>query len=401
MRIMIATETFIPSTDGVVTRLTYAAKYLSARGHDVGIICPHIEGVPLDHGGARIFPMPARTFAFYKERAWSLPTKQVEACLRFFKPDIVHAVNPVSLVASAVHYAKKLSIPLICGYHTNVPDYLDVYHFGLLKPLCWWYLRQLHNSAPINLTTSKAMKNLLESKGIQNVRVLPIGLDENMRSPKFKNAEMRSFLSGGEVNKKLLLFVGRLAPEKDVESLLPLIKENQNLRLAVVGGGPLEEELREKFACTPTVFTGFLKGEKLAQAFASADAFIFPSTSETLGLVLTEAMASGIPVIAADSPPTVEQIIDGENGLIYQKEHHCSLEACIKKLEDTPLIKKLVKNGQKFAKQFSWDRVNQTMLDAYEETLNLYGKNNPEVALKRQRFIDDATLYDRWRGHNQ
>ncbi|MEL3908757.1 MAG: glycosyltransferase family 1 protein [Treponemataceae bacterium] len=401
MRIMIATETFIPSTDGVVTRLTYAAKYLSSRGHNVGIICPHIEGVPLDYGGARIFPMPARKFAFYKERAWSLPTKQVEACLRFFKPDIVHAFNPVSLAATAVHYAKKLSIPLICSYHTNVPDYLDVYHFGLLKPLCWWYLRHLHNSAPINFTTSKAMKRLLESKGIHNVRVLPIGLDENMRSSKFKNSEMRNFLSGGEVEKKLLIFVGRLAPEKDVESLLPLIKGNQNLRLAIVGGGPLEEELREKFAGTPTVFTGFLKGEKLAQAFASADAFIFPSTSETLGLVLTEAMASSIPVIATDSPPTVEQISDGENGLIYQKENPSSLDNCIKKLEDAQLIEKIVKNGRKFAKQFSWDRVNQTMLDAYEETLNLYGKNDPHANLQKQTFVDDLSLYDRWRGHNR
>ncbi len=374
MKIALVTETFLPSTDGVVTRLTNAVDYMVGNGHEVIIICPDIEGIEEEYNGAKIYPMPAFTFFFYTQRAWSLPSLKIKDIFEEFQPDIVHAVNPISLAASGVHYAKKLNIPLICSFHTNTPKYLDHYNFSFLKPHIWSFLRDLHNSAKINLVTSEAMYNLLEENGIEGLRVLPIGVDTINRNERFYSEKMRIKLTDGEVDKTLLIFVGRLAPEKEIESLKELMESRDDIRLAIIGDGPSRTDLEELFKDTNTVFTGFLKGEELSEAYASGDAFIFPSVSETLGLVITESMASGTPVIAAYSEPTIEQIKDRENGLIYQKNSLSSLNACIDSLKDLELYEKIKTNGRKYSESFSWENASKVMLDAYEETLEINNK---------------------------
>ncbi|MFB0972659.1 MAG: glycosyltransferase family 1 protein [Tissierellia bacterium] len=369
MKIALVTETFLPSTDGVVTRLTNAVDYMVKNDHEVIIICPDIEGIEEEYNGAKIYPMPAFTFFFYTQRAWSLPSLKIKEIFEEFKPDIVHAVNPISLAASGVHYAKKLGIPLICSFHTNTPKYLDHYNFSFLKPHIWNFLKDLHNSAKINLVTSEAMHNLLEANGIEGLRVLPIGVDTVNRNEKFYCEKMRAKLTDGEVDKILLIFVGRLAPEKEIESLKELMDSRDDIRLAIIGDGPSRVELEDLFKDTNTVFTGFLKGEELSKAYASGDAFIFPSVSETLGLVITESMASGTPVIAAYSEPTIEQIKDRENGLIYQRNSLSSLNACIDSLKDLDLYDKIKQNGRKYAENFSWENASRAMVEAYEETI--------------------------------
>jgi len=374
MKIAIVTETFLPATDGVVTRFTFAIDYMMRQGHEVIILAPDIEGIPESYSGAKIYPMPAKTYFFYKQRPWSAPTSKVGKVLKDFDPDIVHAVNPVSLAASGVHYAKKFDIPLICSFHTNIPKYLDHYHASTFKSAFWSYLRKLHNSALVNLVTSQSMYDELEENGIHGLEILPVGVDVENRHPRFDSKEMRDRLTEGDIEKKLLIFVGRLAAEKDIQSLKTLLDERDDVRLAIVGDGPYLEKLKSTFAGTQTVFTGFLHGEELSQAYASADAFIFPSTSETLGLVITESMASGTPVIAAMSEPTAEQIIDGENGLIYDKTSTQSFHKALDTLGDDEIMEYIVQNGRNHAKQFSWDNASQGMIDAYELTLSKYAE---------------------------
>ena len=374
MKIAIVTETFLPSTDGVVTRLIHAVDYLVGKGHEVIIICPDIEGIEDNYNGAKIYPMPAFKFFFYSQRAWALPSLKIKEIFEEFEPDIVHSVNPISLAASGVHYAKKLDIPLICSFHTNTPEYLDHYNLTFLKPHIWNFLRDLHNSAKINLVTSNAMYKTLEENEINGLRVLPIGVDTDNLHPKFESATMRERLSEGEIDKKLLIFIGRLAPEKEIESLKVLMESRDDVRLAIIGDGPAREELEELFSGTNTVFTGFLKGRELSEAYATADAFIFPSVSETLGLVITEAMASGTPVIAAYSEPTVEQIKDRENGFIYQRNSLSSLHSCIDSIENRELFERVKRNGRLYAENLSWENASIAILDAYGDTLKLFNK---------------------------
>lgn len=372
MRIAIVTETFLPSTDGVVTRLTRAIDYMSRQGHELLVIAPDIEGLPTEYKGAKVVGAKTVTFFLYKQRPWAIPHKKVKGWLEEFQPDIVHAVNPASLTASAVHYAKKMSLPLICSFHTNLPAYTARYGIGFVEPLLWKYLRNLHNKAPLNLVTSKAMFDTLEEQKIHGLRILPKGVDTINRHPRFKSMEMRQQLTQGQTDKKLLIFVGRLAPEKAIDTLRPLFDQRNDICLAIVGNGPAKESLMKTFKGTDTVFTGFLHGEELSKAYASADAFVFPSTSETLGLVITESMASGTPVVAAYSEPTVEQIQHGENGFIYEAESLLSLNEAIDLLGDKKLIESVKVKARKYAEQFSWDKASQAMIDAYEETLTYY-----------------------------
>lgn len=150
------------------------------------------------------------------------------------------------------------------------------------------------------------------------MRLWKRGVDPELFGPHRSSETMRLRLSGGEPEKRLLLYVGRLAAEKEIERLRDLLTASSGFRLAVVGDGPHRPELEAYFAGTGTVFTGFLHGTELAEAYASSDVFAFPSATETLGLVLLEAMASGLPVIAAASAPTREQVAEGTTGFLYE-----------------------------------------------------------------------------------
>lgn len=373
MKIAIVTETFLPSTDGIVTRLTKAIDYMLEEEHEVIIIAPDVGDMPGDYRGAPIYPMPSKTFFFYKHRPWGVPSTKVGKLFRSFEPDLVHVVSPFSLGVAGVHYAKKYEIPLICSFHTNIPHYLSHYGFGAFKPIVWKYIVKLHNEAKINLVTSQAMYDLLDEQGVQGLDILPKGVDVDNRHPSFYSESMRERLSEGEVDKKLLIFVGRLAPEKNIASLQRILSERKDLRLAVIGDGPSKKDLEETFEGLPVVFTGFLHGEELSQAYASADAFVFPSRSETLGLVITEAMASGTPVLAIYSEPTAEQITHLENGLMFDGEDLPSLDEAVDLIDDRGLMAEVSENARDYAEQFSWDHASAAMVEAYEETLVLNG----------------------------
>lgn len=371
MKIAIVTETFLPSTDGIVTRLTKAIDYMIEENHEVIVIVPDVGDMPSHYRKARIYPMPAKNFFFYKHRPWGIPSTKVGKLFKSFDPDIVHVVSPFSLGVAGVHYAKKYDIPLICSFHTNIPHYLSHYGFEALESVVWKYIVKLHNEAKVNLVTSEAMYDLLDEQGVQGLDILPKGVDVENRHPSFYSESMRERLTEGEVDKKLLIFVGRLAPEKNIGSLKNLLSTRKDIRLAIIGGGPAKEDLEKTFEGTPTVFTGFMHGEELSQAYASGDAFIFPSISETLGLVITEAMASGTPVIAAYSEPTAEQIIHLDNGFMFDGEDLPSLDEAIDFIDQKGLMAQVSENARDYAQQFSWENASAAMVEAYEETLVL------------------------------
>lgn len=384
MKIAIVTETFLPSTDGVVVRLVKEVDYLLKVGHEVLIIAPEVEGVPADYKGARIIGAKSHVFPFYKERPWALPTTKIEKWLEEFDPDIVHCANPISLGACGVHYAEKLGIPLICSFHTNIPEYLSHYHLDIFEPIIWTFLRSIHNKSKINLVTSQAMYDMLDENGIQGLRVIPKGVDLDNRDPKFYSDEMRHRLTGGDPKKKALIFVGRLAAEKEVHRLRPIMDMRDDIHLTIVGDGPETQNLKDLFAGTATTLTGFVHGRELSEIYASADGFVFPSVTETLGLVIAESMASATPVIAAKSAPSLEQIDDRKNGLIFDAESVESLNKSIDMLYDDLLMTRITKAGLEYAKDLSWDKASHAILEAYVDTLELV--SDAKIKKSGQRY---------------
>lgn len=369
MKIAIITETFLPSTDGIVTRLCASIRYLLKSGHQVMVIAPDL-GVK-EFEGAVIAPIPARAFFLYKAKKWAYPSRMVSNYLKTFDPDIVHVVNPALLGVSGVYYSKRGSWPLICSYHTHIPKYADYYKLPFLKPILWGYIKTLHNRAHQNLCTSNAVLQELNDKRFRNVSLWGRGVDTDQFHPGHKSEKMRDRLTGGNPNRILLLYVGRLAAEKNIEQIKKVLDRTPDVCLALVGDGPYREALEDYFSGTNTVFTGFLHGEELAQAYASSDIFVFPSTTETLGLVLLEAMASGLPVVAADSPPTREQIEDGRAGMLFHPERPEHFVEHVLSLLNKEKRTWMGEQATFASRHMSWDKPAQQLLDFYQQTVEL------------------------------
>ncbi|MBF0707289.1 glycosyltransferase family 1 protein [Alkalihalobacillus hwajinpoensis] len=368
MKISIVTETFLPSTDGVVTRLRASIDYLIDQGHDIQVIAPDL-GVR-SYRNIRFDGVQPRTFFLYKHRKFGMPTRVIKTYLEEFDPDLVHVVNPAFMGYSGIKYGKKLGVPLIASYHTHVPKYADHYNMSWSEPLLWWHFRRMHNKADINLCTSQAILEELNEQNFYNMHLWKRGVDTERFNPELRDSDMRRRLSNDNPDKTLLLFVGRLAFEKEIDSLVPMLEGKPDAHLAIVGDGPYRGELEKNFGHLDNVsFTGFLHGEELARAYASADAFMFPSTTETLGLVILEAMASGLPVIAAESGPTNEQVEDGSTGLLYRSGTNGNLTEVINRLQEKGLLEKMSKEAYEHSRDYGWRGPAQQLLDFYESAI--------------------------------
>lgn len=319
LRIAIVSETFVPQTNGIVTRLCQALRYLPERGDKVLLLVPDPggDGGSAEHEGVRIhgvsaFPLPA-----YPDLPVALPRPAVNRELDRFWPDVVHAVNPALLGLNAIYHSKRHRVPLICSFHTHLPRYLQHYGLGALEPVAWQMLRRVHAEADRNLCISRPMEEELRRHGFPRLRLgWRGGVDATRFDPRRGDAEMRRRLLGANSEGALLLYVGRLGAEKGIERLRGLLDALPQARLALVGDGPHRPVLEQVFEGSATTFVGRLMGDELAQAYASADVFTFPSDTETLGLVVLEAMASGLPVVAADAGGVPDLVRSGEDGIL-------------------------------------------------------------------------------------
>ncbi|HGY5543898.1 MAG TPA: glycosyltransferase family 4 protein, partial [Prochlorococcus sp.] len=265
MKIAFFTETFLPKVDGIVTRLTKTVQHLVEAGDEVLVFCP--EGCPSNYMGAGLIGVPAMPLPLYPELKLALPRPAVAEALDNFEPDLIHVVNPAVLGLGGIWLAKTSGIPLVASYHTHLPKYLEHYGMGMLEPLLWELLKAAHNQAVLNLCTSTAMVAELSEKGIQNTALWQRGVDTELFRPELRNDAMRSRLLGKYDDQgALLLYVGRLSAEKQIERIKPVLDGIPQARLALVGDGPHRQQLEKAFEGTATTFVGYLEGEELASA---------------------------------------------------------------------------------------------------------------------------------------
>ena len=373
MKIAFFTETFLPKVDGIVTRLTKTIEFLTKNGDEVIVFCP--EGCPDSYKGATIVGVAAMPLPLYPELKLGLPGPAVSDKLEEFKPDLVHVVNPAVLGLGGIWLAKTNNIPLIASYHTHLPKYLEHYGMGMLEPLLWELLKAAHNQALLNLCTSTAMVNELEDKGIQRPALWQRGVDTENFRPELRSEKMREKLFGKYQNTdSLLIYVGRLSAEKQIERIKPVLDNIPGACLALVGDGPYRGQLEKIFENTKTNFIGYLSGEELASAYASGDIFLFPSSTETLGLVLLEAMAAGCPVIGANKGGIPDIINNGINGCLYNPDEKDNgerslIEATKKILADKNKKEAMRKEARKEAEQWDWNQATLQLQKYYAETL--------------------------------
>lgn len=376
MRIALVTEVFLPAIDGVVTRLTATIEQQRRRGDEVLVVAP--AGCPSRYAGAPVLGMRALRLPFYPDgngypaKRIALPQPALTRALKAFRPDLVHAVNPVLLAAGAVYYARREHVPLVASYHAHLATYAREYGLGALESTGWRYVRTLHNRADLNLCTSHATMRTLEDHGVSRLRLWPHGVVQDHPGAGAV-AAARALLSGGETARVLLLYVGRLAKEKHVDQLRALIESLPGAHLAIVGDGPLRTDLEREFEGTATTFVGMLSGEALSAAYAASDVFVFPSESETLGLVMLEAQAAGLPVIAASTPVGRELIRDGVDGLLYEPGNIASMTAKTKMLvEDEDMRTALASRAREAVSGASWEHATAVLGEHYETAIETH-----------------------------
>jgi glycosyltransferase involved in cell wall biosynthesis len=368
MRIALFTETFLPKVDGIVTRLKHTIAQLQRHGDEVLVFCP--EGGLQSYQGAKIYGLSAFPLPLYPELKLALPRPEIGQQLAKFQPDLIHVVNPAVLGLAGIFYAKSYQIPLVASYHTHLPKYLHHYGLGMLEGLLWELLKGAHNQAALNLCTSSAMVQELRDRGIERVDLWQRGVDTETFHPQQATTKMRHYLSQGEPASRLLLYVGRLGAEKEIEQIGAVLTSIPGARLAIVGNGPHRANLESYFAGTPTHFVGYLAGEELAAAYAVADAFIFPSRTETLGLVLLEAMAAGCPTIAARSGGIPDIVTDGHNGYLFDpQDPNGAIAATHKLFADPAASLRLRDNARTEAERWGWGAATRQLQQYYQQVV--------------------------------
>ncbi len=373
MKIAFFTETFLPKVDGIVTRLTKTIPHLIDASDEVMVFCP--EGGPSNYMGAKVIGVPAMPLPLYPELKLGLPGPAVSEALEDFQPDLIHVVNPAVLGLGGIWLAKTNNIALIASYHTHLPKYLEHYGMGMLEPLLWEMLKAAHNQALLNLCTSTAMVKELSIKGIQHTKLWQRGVDTETFRPELRNDVMRKRLLGKHDDQgSLLIYVGRLSAEKQIERIKPVLEAMPETRLALVGDGPHRQQLEKTFENTATTFVGYLSGQELASAYASGDAFLFPSSTETLGLVLLEAMAAGCPVVGANKGGIPDIITDGKNGCLYNPDGNDegaeSLINATKRILGNDLERQTMRNAaREEAERWGWDKATHQLRQYYQKVL--------------------------------
>jgi glycosyltransferase involved in cell wall biosynthesis len=368
MRIAIFTETFLPKIDGITNTLCYLLDHLHYRGHQVLVIAP--DGGVNFYGQIEIVRLPAIPFPLYPEFRLSFPLIDIEKKLNDFSPNIIHVINPISLCLAGIWYAREKNIPLVASYHTDIPGYTIRWGIPYLYDTAWHLLKYIHNQADLNLAPSHHTKNELILKGFKNVEIWGRGVDVNRFNPIHLSPQMRHYLTNGNSNDPLIIFVGRLAVEKRIETLRPLVDACSNLRLAIIGDGPVRNELERLFNGTNTVFTGYLSGSDLSSAYATSDAFVFTGANETFGNVILEAMASGLPVIIPNSGGVLEHIEDSKNGLTYDVSSPKDIIKKTKALIDNPTQRKLMGEVARLtAEKINWAQILDNLIERYENLL--------------------------------
>lgn len=299
MRILVATDAWHPQVNGVVRTYERIAEELKALGIEMSVLAPH-----------EFYNVACPT---YPEIRLALPGwRRVAQRFRKERPDAVHIATEGPIGWMARRYCRARRIPFTTSFHTRFPEYL----FRRFRvPTAWTtaVLRRFHNSGRGLMVATPTLARELEDQGFERVLPWTRGVDTEL----FRPRDIRLFGEG-----PVFLYVGRIATEKSIETFLDLDLPG---RKVVVGGGPQLAELQARYP--DVIFTGKRTGEALAECYASADVFVFPSRTDTFGMVLLEAMASGLPVAAFPVTGPVDIVTPGLTGVLSEDLREAAIAA--------------------------------------------------------------------------
>jgi phosphatidylinositol alpha 1,6-mannosyltransferase len=367
MRVLVVTESFLPTVNGVTTSVCKVLENLRSRGHDAHVMVPSC-GAPESFAGFPVTEIPAIP---YRQFPVGLPGLHVQRIMEEFGPDVVHVASPFLLGAEAISASRRLGIPTVAIFQTDVAGYARRNRLSAFQPLAWKIIRRIHRDATLTLVPSSATMRDLRSAGLKRLKRWGRGVDLETYHPRNHERaavrELRQQLAPhGEV---VVGYVGRVAPEKQVENMATL-RGVPGISIAIVGDGPGMPYIRKKLDGMPVTFLGQLRGEALASAYASFDIFLHTGEEETFGQTIQEAHASGLPVVAPRSGGPIDLVAHGANGFLYGPGDTRELRRTVELLARDPALRlRMGEAGRRAVLGRSWETICNQLIAHYAKVV--------------------------------
>ncbi|MDO8963402.1 MAG: glycosyltransferase family 4 protein [Coriobacteriia bacterium] len=408
MRIGFFTDTYTPQINGVVTSIRLFAKALERQGHSVYIFAPTPRQAT---DGPHIVRIPSVPFAFQPEmRLASIYSAHADRLVRRANLDVIHSHDPFAIGLYGLAVAKRYRIPYVHTYHTLYPEYVHyIWETRFTRAMAERLSREFCDQCDMVLAPSTKINKALHDWGVTApVVTLPTGVDAQLfaeRDPEELDEFRRRF--GISQADKLLTFVGRLGKEKNVDLLIDAMAKvtTPNARLVIVGNGPYRPELEARIARLGirdrVIFTDYLNRTDVRSAYLNSEALFFASTSETQGLVIAEAMASGLPVVAVNDLAIADAVSDGVNGFLVPESAGDLAAAADRLMSDPKLRAEMSRVSLERAEDLCIDNQAARLAEVYTRVLEVKGPRRrslrPPAAVAR---VEKQLTTLRRRGRN-
>ncbi len=365
VRVAIVTESFLPQVNGVTNSVLRVVEHLRAHGHEALVVAPGIAG-PDSYLHAAVRRVRAVDLPGISSLPIGVPSPKVHAALAEFEPDVVHLASPFVLGAAGLRAARRLGVPTVAVYQTDVAGFAAAYGLRHGSRAAWRWIRRLHALADRTLAPSLASVGDLTEHGVPRVHRWARGVDAELFAPWHADPRLKHLLAPHD--ELLVGYVGRLAPEKRVHRLAAL-HGLPGVRVVVVGEGPEEAALRKLLP--DAAFLGFRTGGELAAAYASLDVFVHTGPHETFCQSVQEALASGLPVVAPDAGGPRDLVDHGRTGFLLDAHDDdrfaAELRSTVELLRHLAVRRRLGAAARKSVLGRTWPAVCEELLGHYGE----------------------------------
>jgi glycosyltransferase involved in cell wall biosynthesis len=376
LRIAVVTETWPPEVNGVAMTLAKLVQGLSHRNHDVQLIRPRQTKTesPLNDSSLEEVLMRGMPIPRYPELKLGLPSKKtLVKTWTLRRPDVVHIATEGPLGWSALQAAKVLKLPVTSDFRTNFQSYSKHYGVGWLRKPIVAYLRKFHNATACTMVPTRELMRTLSENGFVNLKVVSRGVDTKLFNISKRDKSLRSSWGATE-NTKVLISVGRMAPEKNLDQVLKtyeaLKHTDQAFKLVMVGDGPLRSQFQQRYP--DIIFPGMLSHSNLAAYYASSDLFVFPSQTETFGNVTLEALASGIPVLAFDCAAARDWVQTGINGWLVAESNPEGFAAqAVAVFNSKDALDRITQSTRQQVVHLDWDQIAEQVESVFWDAIRI------------------------------
>jgi phosphatidylinositol alpha 1,6-mannosyltransferase len=374
LRIAVVTEAFLPQVNGVTNSVLRLLEYSKSQGHEVLIIAPESEGAPTSYLGYKIKHVPS--IAMKKLIPMGVPRKFLEPLLEGFDPDVIHLASPIFLGHYVARIAKKMGIPTVSVYQTDIAGFARHYGLTIAHNTLKKWVSRIHQASDITLAPSKWACRDLEINGVKNVRIWKRGVDLVNFDPSRRDELLRANIVG-KSEKLIIGYVGRLANEKRIDDLA-ILDQQRNIQLVIVGDGPAAARFKKELPNAR--FVGYQSGTELARYVASFDIFVHTGKHETFCQAIQEALAAGVPVIGPDSGGPVDLIDHGVTGLLIDTADSHALLDAVETLRTHSSFDLMRLAARRSVEHRTWDYINSQLIEHYRDAIHQVSKKKDLVA---------------------